>query len=68
MRQRMATQAATVEESSPDGKLSQSFVDEWLDVEKILRMNVVQGVRKEGKDDVYRESLRIPAFAQRNIA
>lgn len=68
MRQRMATQAATVEGSSPDGKLSQSFVDEWLDVEKILRMNVVQGIKKEGKDDVYRECLRIPAFAQRNVA
>lgn len=42
--------------ASQTAKLSDEFVKEWTDVARVLRENVAQGVRKEGSDEVYRES------------
>lgn len=53
VRQKLAAQVASGQANS-GSKLSDEIVTEWLDVVKILRMNVVQGVQnKEG--DAYRE-------------
>ncbi|CAO1631842.1 unnamed protein product [Parajaminaea phylloscopi] len=53
VRQKMPAQAQDSNAQGPEGTLSEQFVSEWLDVAKILRMNIVQGVRKAGSEDVY---------------
>lgn len=55
VRQKMPAQAEAAQASAADGTLSEQFVAEWLDVAKILRMNIVQGIRKQGTEDVYRK-------------
>lgn len=58
VRQKLPQQAAEKSGGSVSGgtqqKLSDEFVNEWLDVVKMLKMNVVQGVR-EGPEESYRE-------------
>lgn len=50
VRQKLPEQAG----GSRNAALPEEVVKEWLDVAKMLRMNVVQGVKAE-KDEVYRE-------------
>lgn len=66
VRQKMPAQAQAAAAQGSDGTLSSQFVDEWLDVAKVLKMNVVQGVRKQGTEDVYRECSR-PALSGFNL-
>lgn len=51
VRQKLPEQAG----GSRNAALPDEVVKEWLDVAKMLRMNVVQGVKDE-QDEVYRES------------